>query len=1335
MIPDAPRATDTGTVDADNPWPGLAAFREADQRYFQGRETVVDELLRIVVRSKLTVLHGVSGLGKTSLLRAGLFPLLRTQHVMPVYVRLRHADDSADLVAQVQSAIDDAARLAAVEAPPRPDGATLWESFHRKNAEFWDARNRIVMPLLVFDQFEEIFTLGRANAARRARTEAFLDELCDLVEGRAPQRVRERFDANPEEALQFSLTDEPCKVLLSLREDFLSELTDLRPRMPAITNKMYRLRPMTTDEALRVVAVGGRLVDRRVAERIVQFVGAAGSETAIDSGAAVVEPALLSVFCRELNNKRRDLGQDAITEGLLEGSSASIIRNFYERTISADSLSPEVRIFVEEDLITESGFRDSVAEEQALATRSISRADIDALITSRLLRREDVGTKGRSRLELTHDVLANAIRVSRDQRRMREQQEREVAAQQAADARVREDAERAREAAERERVSREEQRAREAAERIAVLERRGRRRQLAWSSVILVLVGTLGLYSWQKAVDARRALSAANLDRAARGEPRALAYLARAVRDDPTSAAARTLLLSLLSRQIMQLAQLDHGGPLRQAAIDAAGTRVLTRGEDGVVRLWNARTGQPIQGELGPARRFAAAALSADGSRIVTVTGEGRTQLWDAATGTPRGDPLPLEGAVSIAAFDSTGKRLVTVADRMIALRDVETGAQRLIDAQQPVTHAALDPTGTYLLSISSTADATLWLADSGSRLAQFPEVAQAAFNGEGTRIVAAFFDGTVKLIETASPERVVQILERSDPFGFVGFDLRAERVITASSGTAQVWSAGGTPIGKPLQHAGRVLWAGFSPDGERVMTASDDGTARIWDAGTGHESGSPLRHGSAVVSAAFSDDGSTIVTAAKDGTARVWDARTGVPPAIRLRHPHGRIGLAALSHDGTYAATAGALDVEQSGDAPETTAHIWEIAIGRELGVPLRHARAITSLAFDRQGMRLVTTSDDHTARIWDVRTGAPVGAALQHAGAVVGASFSADGDRVVTASDDGTAAIWDAATGSRAGELRHDDSVVWAAFSPNRQHVITASKDGTVRVWTAATGAPTATVMDQKAPVTAAALNADGSHLVTLSDQFAMLWDVRAGRAVSPRLDDGPQSALPVFSTSGREVITMPLNVAAAFVRDVQQGARVLGQLRHDSAPSAASSSAAAALVTAAESSVHFWDVNRRIEIGAPLRHGSPVGSVEVSADGSRILVVESAEGIARIWDVMTGAATDADVLAELAEVIGGFSIDDASGELTEMPARERQDRLAALRERANRSTSSGSRMDLFMKWLLADPATRTVSPFSTVAVTDYVQRLISEGEAGRREAQRWFPGHPALARTTGS
>jgi len=79
---------DTGMVDAANPWPGLASFREADQAFFHGREAESAELTRLVLRERLTVLFGLSGLGKSSLLAAGVFPRLRQQNVLPVPLRL-----------------------------------------------------------------------------------------------------------------------------------------------------------------------------------------------------------------------------------------------------------------------------------------------------------------------------------------------------------------------------------------------------------------------------------------------------------------------------------------------------------------------------------------------------------------------------------------------------------------------------------------------------------------------------------------------------------------------------------------------------------------------------------------------------------------------------------------------------------------------------------------------------------------------------------------------------------------------------------------------------------------------------------------------------------------------------------------------------------------------------------------------------------------------------------------------------------------------------------------------------------------------------------------------
>jgi hypothetical protein len=148
-----------------------------------------------------------------------------------------------------------------------------------------------------------------------------------------------------------------------------------------------------------------------------------------------------------------------------------------------------------------------------------------------------------------------------------------------------------------------------------------------------------------------------------------------------------------------------------------------------------------------------------------------------------------------------------------------------------------------------------------------------------------------------------------------------------------------------------------LSPDGTRFVTASGDGTVRMWDSRTGSSLAKPIHHQSNVWTASFSPDGTRIVTASLDKTARVWDARTGEP-----------------------------------------------------LGTPIQHQEGVSEAWFSPDGARIVTASADKTARVWDARTGEPLGKPLQHQGIVTAASFSPDGTRIVTASWDKTARVWDA-------------------------------------------------------------------------------------------------------------------------------------------------------------------------------------------------------------------------------------------------------------------------------------------------------------------------------------
>ena len=436
--------TERGATSSNEPWPGLLTFRESDKDHFRGRQAETDELRRVVLRERITVLFGLSGLGKSSLLQAGLFPAVRPDRVFPVYARFDFTPAAPDLVQQLRIAIIAQASSHGIEVPAAMAGETLWEFFHRTPNIFWNATNEPVTPLLVLDQFEELFTLGSATPALVAVTDVLVTQLADLVEGRVPSNVKMRVEANPSEAGEFAFARHQYKVLISIREDFLADLETLRVRMPAVGFNRLRLRRMNGAAALMVVNQAPHLIDALVAERVVRFVGADAENVPLQE--LEIEPALLSVVCRELNTKRAALGEARITADLLEGNQNKVIGEFYERsTIDL----PVLRAFIEDRLLTTSGYRDSVALENALATPGITDASIALAVERRLLRREDRGDV--PRLELTHDLLISVVKASRDNRKALEaaEERRLLAAHEQAEAeavllRTRQEAERQR---------------------------------------------------------------------------------------------------------------------------------------------------------------------------------------------------------------------------------------------------------------------------------------------------------------------------------------------------------------------------------------------------------------------------------------------------------------------------------------------------------------------------------------------------------------------------------------------------------------------------------------------------------------------------------------------------------------------------------------------------------------------------------------------------------------------------------------------------------------------------------------------------------------------------
>jgi WD40 repeat protein len=1105
-------------LDKDNPWPGLASFEEDSHAFFFGRDHEIKLLRDHVLDGQVTVLYGRSGLGKTSLLQAGLFPTLRERHLLPIYIRFDLKPGAAPLTQQLHHAVRDSIR-ADVPDPMLPsDEESLWEYLHRMNFELWSARNYPLTPVIVLDQFEELFTLGERVPEL---VDTFRNELGDLVENRIPAELATRIDNDEAVARRFNLRSHNYKLLISLREDFLPDLEAWCRLIPSLARSRVRLLHLRVNEAFDAVhepaadmmspELARRVVGIIAGENLAQGRAPAAPELVFSDGqqtAAEVEPALLSLFCRELNEERKRRGLARFDEQLIDEASHDTLSNYYESCVR--DLPDHVAEFIESELITEKGFRNSFIREDAVPAR-LTEEELDQLISSRLVRLED--RYGAPRIELTHDVLTRAVREHRDRRRAEEgvaaqmEEERQAAAQREAKLEAEKQQQQAeldraelRAAQDRERAARESQETAEA--HAATLRKQSRilRAVLAAALIVaFVAVGgfTLAIKARQSAYANLRAATVQELIAQAQGmlantipggDQRAFQKIlaARALsRDNTTDGALYTAVVQRAST--LKIIPADIGA-VTSVAFSPNGQRLASAGAQNTVRLSNAETGQPIGSPLtGHTGAVTGVAFSPDGHRLASSSYDSTVRLWDADTGQPIGAPLTgRAGAVLGIAFSPDGQRLASAdADNTVRLWSVDTGqpiGAPLTGHTDAVTGVAFSPDGHRLASSSADKTVRLWSVDTGQPIGapltgHTDAVLSVAFSPDGHRLASSSNDQTVRL-----------------------------------------WDADtGQPTGAPLTgHTGAVTRVAFSPDGRRLASASADNTVRLWETNTGQPIGDPLTgHTRAVYGVAFSPDGLRLASASYDETVRLWDAH--VIESAQLTGDLGAVTALAFSPDG-YRLASGSDDM---------TVRLWDAATGQSIGAPLiGHSAAVFGVAFSPDGRRLASASDDTTVRLWDTDTGQPIGAPLAgHSGAVFGVAFSPDGDRLASADADGTVRLWDANTGRTIGAplTGHTGAVLGVAFSPDGRRLASASDDRTVRLWNVETGQPIgAPLAGHTGAVKGVAFSPDGHRLASAgADATVRLWDTGTGQQIGPPLTGHTRSVTGVaFSPNGNRL-----------------------------------------------------------------------------------------------------------------------------------------------------------------------------------------------------------------------
>ncbi|OZH53932.1 hypothetical protein AFK68_14250 [Hydrocoleum sp. CS-953] len=437
-----------------------------------------------------------------------------------------------------------------------------------------------------------------------------------------------------------------------------------------------------------------------------------------------------------------------------------------------------------------------------------------------------------------------------------------------------------------------------------------------------------------------------------------------------------------------------------------------------------------------------------------------------------------------------------------------------------------------------------------------------------------------------------------------VAFSPDDKTIATASNdNTARLWDATTGKEVATLPHQGEVRAVAFSPDDKTIATASNDNTARLWDATTGKEVAT-LPHQGEVRAVAFSPDGKTIATASNDNIARLWDTTTGKQLAT-LKHQDS-VRAVAFSPDGKTIATA----------SNDNIARLWDATTGKEVAT-LKHQDSVRAVAFSPNGKTIATASNDNIARLWDATTGKEV-ATLKHQGRVNTVAFSPDGKIIATASNDQTARLWDTTTGKEVATLLHQNSVGRVAFSPDGKTIATASYDNTARLWDATTGKELATLNHQDS-VRAVAFSPNGKIIATASnDQTALLWDATIGKELATLNHQNTVRAV-AFSPNGKTIATASYDNTAR-LWDATTG-KELGTLNHQSGVNAVAFSPKGKTIATAsyDNTARLWDATTGKQL-ATLNHQGGVNAVAFSPNGKTIATASN-DNIARLWDATTG------------------------------------------------------------------------------------------------------------------
>lgn len=540
-----------------------------------------------------------------------------------------------------------------------------------------------------------------------------------------------------------------------------------------------------------------------------------------------------------------------------------------------------------------------------------------------------------------------------------------------------------------------------------------------------------------------------------------------------------------------QLLVLRHDDEVRTVTWSSDGTRVATMSADRSARIWDTTTGEQLLILRGHSEAGWGVTWSPAGDRIATSSNDRTTRIWDASTGAELLTLRGHEDHTERSAWSPDGARIATVSsDATIRVWDTTSGTQLMVlkGHELQVRGVAWSPDGTRIASSSNDATIRIWDTRSGAELLVLRghghTVGAVAWSPDGTHLASASSDRTIRVWDPERGTELLTVRGRNISPWRVSWSPDGRRVVTvADDRTAEIWDTGNDLELHVLRgHEGVARALSWSPDGVCIASASDDRTTRIWEAKRGAEVMRLSGHELAVRAVAWAPDGGRLATASNDHTVRVWDPKAGEALLLLGGHDRPVWGL-TWSPDGDRIAT-GSID---------QTLWIWDTRTAAVLATLEGHDDAIRWVAWSPDGDWLASASNDRTVRIWDANTGTALAVLRGHDLTVRVVAWSPDARRLVSGADDRSALIWDMGRSGPTTRLEgHDGWVLGAAWSPDGNRIATASADGTIRIWNPDSGAQLSVAGVQADRAEAVTWSPDGTRLASASrDGTIRIWD----------------------------------------------------------------------------------------------------------------------------------------------------------------------------------------------------------------------------------------------------